>query len=187
MDIKKGIKFVAIGFLFTLVNFNLKFNGNATMNVMPDFIGWLLFFLAFDKLGMYVDEKKYLKWMSLCLIILSAVAWLLDMIAPELEIQWYTTIVGIVEAVYIFLFFGPLENIANDYQCKQEDMIHTLRYVNVTVFAILALAELLAGVMSVASIVSVAIVFSVIGIVAAIVTCITLFKLSKEINQNELS
>lgn len=186
MDIKKGIKFVAIGFLFTLVNFNLKFNDKA-VNVMPDFIGWLLFFLAFDKLGMYIDEKKYLKWMALCLVILSGAGWILDMVAPELAIDWFKTIVGIVEAVYIFLFFGPLENIANDCQCKQADTIHALRYVNVAVFAILALAELLARVISIESLVSVAVVFGVIGIVAAIVTCVTLFKLSKEINQNELS
>ena len=67
-----GLK--AFGFLFTLINLNLTLNGK-TLNITPDFIGWILFFLAFDRLGSYVKGKEYLKWMSLVLAILSAALW----------------------------------------------------------------------------------------------------------------
>ena len=64
MNIKKGISYVAFGFLFTLVNFNLTIN-SVSICVTPDFIGWLLFFLAFDKLGTYISDKSYMKWNAL--------------------------------------------------------------------------------------------------------------------------
>ena len=66
LNLKKGLSFVAFGFFFTLINLNLTLNG-AKLDVTPDFIGWILFFLAFDLLGTYVKDKLYLKWLSLVL------------------------------------------------------------------------------------------------------------------------
>ena len=83
MNIKKGLSYVAFGFLFTLVNFNLTLNGG-TLNVMPDFVGWILFFLAFDKLGTYISDKKYMKWISLILAVVTAALWILGMAKPEI-------------------------------------------------------------------------------------------------------
>ena len=71
-SLKRGLSFVAFGFLFTLVNLNLTLNGT-TVNVIPDFIGWALLFRAYDMLGHYMDGKNYLKWTFLILLILSAV------------------------------------------------------------------------------------------------------------------
>ena len=70
MDLKKALTYVAIGFLFTLINLNITI-GTITINFTPDFVGWILFFLAFDKLGSYVEGKTYLKWMALVLAIIS--------------------------------------------------------------------------------------------------------------------
>ena len=84
MNIKKGISYVAFGFLFTLVNFNINFP-SVSINIMPDFIGWLLFFLAFDKLGDYVSSKPYLKWMALALMIVSGAVWLEAFVGYDLD------------------------------------------------------------------------------------------------------
>ena len=43
MDLRKGLSYVAFGFLFTLINFNLTVNGQA-ISITPNFIGWILFF-----------------------------------------------------------------------------------------------------------------------------------------------
>ena len=84
MDIKKGISYVAFGFLFTLININLTFNG-ATVNIVPDFLGWILFFLAYDKLGSYMENRVYLKWGFLIMAVFKGVLWILDFTGgPEL-------------------------------------------------------------------------------------------------------
>ena len=49
-----------MGALFTLVNFNLTF-GETSINVMPNFVGWIIVYLACGLLGDYIADKAYLK------------------------------------------------------------------------------------------------------------------------------
>ena len=60
MNLRKGLTLIAFGFLFTLIDLNLTLNGK-TLNVTPDFIGWILMYLAIDNLGDYADRKPILK------------------------------------------------------------------------------------------------------------------------------
>ena len=55
MDLKKGLTYVSFGILFTLADFYLSI-GNFQINIFPDFIGWILLYLAFDKFGEYTEE-----------------------------------------------------------------------------------------------------------------------------------
>ncbi|MBQ2324400.1 MAG: hypothetical protein II379_07425, partial [Oscillospiraceae bacterium] len=108
LSLKRGLSFVAFGFLFTLVNLNLKFNGTE-VNVIPDFIGWALLFRAYDMLGSYMEGKKYLKWAFLILLILSAVTWTYDLFMPEQAApQLLYTVITLISVVAMFLFFGVL-------------------------------------------------------------------------------
>ena len=87
MDIKKALKMTAFGFMFTLINLNLKLNGH-TLNVMPDFIGWILLFIAFDKFGEYKDSMPWLKWMSAAIGAASLVQWVMGIANPEMDIRY---------------------------------------------------------------------------------------------------
>ena len=181
MDIKKGLSYVAFGFLFTLVNFNLTFNGT-TVNIVPDFIGWILFFLAYDKLGDYLKDKIYLKWMSLGLAIFTAVEWILAIAKPELSMDIVKTVMDIVSIVYTFILFGALEKIAYDYGSDKESTIHILKYLNIAIYALFVAAALLSALVDEKYAVF-ALVFGLAALVAAIITCVVLFKLKKEISE----
>ena len=70
MNIKKALTYIAFGFAFTLINFNLTIS-NVTINIMPDFIGWILILLGINNLTDYVD-RPILKWGSVVMIIITA-------------------------------------------------------------------------------------------------------------------
>ena len=182
MDLRKGLSFVAFGFLFTLVNFNLTFNG-ATVNVIPDFLGWILLFLAFDKLGTYVSDQKYLKWISLILIILSGAAWIFEIAKPELEIGILKTAVTVLSAVYMFLLFDSLERIARDYGSSREDTVRMLKIINPILLIGFVVAGTLAGSNGSNSLLGITAILGVCALAAAIVTAVVLFQLRKDISE----
>ncbi|MBQ5978023.1 MAG: hypothetical protein IJL51_07820 [Oscillospiraceae bacterium] len=180
MNLKKGLSLVAFGFLFTLVNLNLTFNGSA-VNIMPDFVGWILFFLAIDPLGDYAADKKYLKWAALVLAVFTAAFWLLEIAMPELDPGLLKTLVSVAEAVYMFLLFGVLEKIAHDYGSQREGSIRTLKILNLALFAGFVVIGLLAAAQGSLALTGTAAVLGVAALVAYIVTMVTLFKLKREI------
>lgn len=180
MNLKKGLSLVAFGFLFTLVNLNLTFNGSS-LNVMPDFVGWILFFLAIDPLGDYAADKKYLKWAALVLAVFTAAFWILDLAKPELDPGLVKTVVSVAETVYMFLLFGVLEKIAHDFASPLEGSIRTLKILNVALIAGFVVIGLLAAANGSMALTGTAAVLGVAALVAAIVTMVTLFKLKREI------
>ena len=183
MSIKKGLSYVAFGFLFTLVNINLTLNG-AKINVTPSFIGWILFFLAHDQLGEYTADQKYLKWAALVQVILTAAIWILEIAKPELEETLLETVSTAVSTVYMFILFGSLEKIAHDYGSSREDTVHMLRYINLglncAAFLVSVLAE--AGV-ALSILAGIVLVLGIAAIPAAVFTLIVLFKLKNEIGR----
>ena len=180
MNLKKGLTFVAFGFLFTLVNLNITLNGS-TLNIMPDFIGWILFFLAFDKLGKYVEDKRYLKWIALILTIATAVLWIFDIAEPASRIDFLKTIVTIVSAVYMFLLFGSLEKIAHEYGSAGETALHMLKILNLVLNVAFVVLALMAGYVSLENYALLATLTGVAALVAAIITAVVLFRLRKDI------
>ena len=181
MNLKQGLTFVAFGFLFTLVNLNITLNGS-TLNIMPDFIGWILFFLAFDKLGKYVEDKRYLKWIALILTIATAVLWIFDIAEPAFSIGFLKTIVTVVSTAYMFILFGSLEKIAHDYESASETTLHMLKILNLVLSISFIVLALLAGYVSLENYALLAALAGTAALVAAIITAIVLFKLRKDIS-----
>ena len=181
MDLKKGLSLVAFGFFFTLVNFNLTLNG-ATLNVTPDFIGWILLFLAYDKLGKYTADKKYIKWLSLLLIVMTAAVWLSEIVKPELDVGTVRTFNTVLSGVYMFFLFGSLVELARDYGSQREGILGVLKYLNPA----LLLGFVAVGIAGVtaksAALTLLAGLLGVAALAAAIVTMVVLFQLRKEIS-----
>lgn len=185
MNIKKGLSFVAFGFLIILVNLNLTLNGH-TVNISPDFIGWLLLFFAHDKLGAYTEDKGYLKWTALILAILSGAFWVLELVGVDADITAFETVINIAAAAYMFILFSVLESVARDCGSEHESMIGMLKYINLALFVILTVMSMFAekGISSNLYLGA----FAVIGaaaVVAAVVTAVTLFRLKGEIDNVE--
>ena len=183
MDLKKGLSYVAFGFLFTLVNLNLTLNGG-TLNVMPDFVGWILFFLAVGCLGSYAAGKGYLKGLALLLAVITFFTWIVAIVSPELDLSGWNMIPNLLAAVYMFILFGILEQIARDYGSPLESRIRTLKILNLALYlglTALGLLGLLGKGLELLAMLIIAV--GVAALIAAIVTCVTLFKLRNEIRE----
>ena len=181
-NIKKALSLVAFGFLLTLVNLNLKYN-NFTINITPEFVGWILFFLAFDKLGDYGKGKEYIKWISLLLVIATAAFWVLDMAMPQLDTGIYKTGVSLVEAYYIFVLFGMLTKIAEDCGSNKAGLLSFLKYLNIILILLFAGVGYYTAYNPIQSLVVLSTVIGMAALVSAIVTCIVLFGLRKDVNR----
>ena len=192
MNIRKGISYIAFGFLFTLVNINLSLN-RVTINIMPDFIGYLLLFMSFNETGSYAEGRQFLKWVFLVLAVLTAGTWGAGIIRPGLAMPaWLTTAVAAVSACAMFLLFGIVEKIAEDHDSPQGQTIGWLKYVNVILYAAFFFTsvnlgrDILSGAHEAGSSFQtylgvLATVMGAAALVFAVITAVVLFKLRKDI------
>ena len=171
---------MAFGFFFTLINLNLTLNG-AKLNVTPDFIGWILFFLAFDLLGTYVKDKLYLKWLSLVLVIITAADWVLEITKPELDTGAVRTFVTVLSGVYMYLLFGALEVIARDFKSSEESTIRILRILNIVLYLGFVAAALAGASSGASALLLLSAILGMAALIAAIITMVVLFRLKREI------
>lgn len=182
MNIKKALSFVAFGFLFTLININITLD-TITINLTPDFIGWILLYVGFDKFGTYVEKKKYLKLISLLLIIVSAALWAFDLFGLDLPLSIVKSVANILSAVYMFELFTVLTRIAEDNQSSHADTIRYLKYINVILFLLLSGISLIADRMTLSTLAVTFTVLGVLALISAIISAVILFRLRKEINE----
>ena len=182
MNIKKALSFVAFGFLFTLININITLD-TITINFTPDFIGWILLYVGFDKFGTYVEKKKYLKLISLLLIIVSAALWAFDLFGLDLPLSIVKSVANILSAVYMFELFTVLTRIAEDNQSSHADTIRYLKYINVILFLLLSGISLIADRMTLSTLAVTFTVLGVLALISAIISAVILFRLRKEINE----
>ena len=183
MDVKKALSYIAFGFFFTLVNINMIINGTS-INITPDFVGWILMFLSFDKLGSYVEGKVYLKWISLILAVVTGAIWILSLALPNQDLSIVSSLIGLVSLVYTFNLFGVLEKICQDYGSSYGKTISTLKILNIVLYVLFVVFALLAT-KNLETFGMLSLVFGVGALVCAIITCVVLFKLRKEINNRE--
>ena len=183
MNLKKALSYIAFGFLFTLVNVNITMD-DASINIVPNFVGWILFFLAMYPLGSYAEGKGYLKWLALLLAGVGCVTWFASILSPELDLSGWNMIPNLLAAFYMFVLFGILEKIARDYSSPLESRIHTLKILNLALYLGLVGLGLLSTMGKGMELLAMVIVLvGITALIAAIVTCVTLFKLRNEIRQ----
>jgi len=186
MNVKKSLSLIAFAYFFTLVNLNLQSNGTS-INIFPDFIGWILFFLAHDKLGSYMDGKKYMKWTALVMVVVTAVIWVLDTFNPEMGIDLLKSAAAVVSVVYMFILFGVLEKVAGDLHSQRQQTIGMLKILNVVLYAAFIVVAILSAVYQNESLALVSAVIGLAALVSAIFTAVVLFLLRKEANEKEIS
>jgi len=180
MNIKKALSLVAFGFLFTLVNLNLTVSGG-TINVTPDFIGWILLFLAFDKLGNYVESKGFLKWISLGMAVMTCVIWGMETLKPELDAGSLKTLGAIVSLIYMYFLFGVLEQVAADSRSRYVSAIGTLKILNLVLYVGFIAAGLGVAAAGSSVLALLAAGIGVAALVCAVITAVVLFKLRREV------
>ena len=180
MDIKKGITLTAFGFLFCFVNLNLGFRG-VNVNIMPAFAGWILFYLAYKRLGSFTEGKKLLKWIPPVMAVITFGVWILSIVQPDLDPGLMNLLTGIVTESYIFLIFPVLEMITQAVGSEHASTIHILRFLNLILYAGFVLLSMMVLITEDAKFALPASLTGFCVLAAALVTCMTLLQLRNEI------
>ena len=179
MNIKKALTFIAVGFSLAVLDIHITI-GSASVGILPAFLGYILLYLAYDQLGPYVEEKKYLKWVALILAIFYILVWVGEIFNKE-EYETISGLIGavkqslhIVSGVYFFLLFSVLEVIAQDYNVPKLKRFRRLKFIN---FGAVVFSAFLAFIVELVPFVFTAIVVISGALVAAIAIIITIFVL----------
>ena len=178
MNVPKGVKYAALGFLFQLLNVNLNF-GSVVINIIPEFVGWIFLFLACGLLADYLRNSTWMKPVALVLIVVTAALWVLDI--AKIEVPYIGIVVGIITAIFMFVFFGALEKIAAEVESPRQSTLSTLKYLNLIVYILLVVAAVIISASGSHAFAAIFVLTGVVGLVAAIVTAVVLFKFSNEI------
>ena len=183
MNLKKAISYIAFGFLFISLNINITINNLSTFNLLPDFVGWILFALAYAKMKKYASDNLALLWIPVVMALYSAVEWASAFRGAELLPGWLGLIFSILRLVYLFTLFGRLEMLAEDYAPHMTSMIHTLKILQLAfqigqtaliVLAMLQMSDLFA---------LLAMIALIAGVILTIVSCVTLFQLRSAVTE----
>ncbi len=182
MDIKKGITFIAFGALFTLVNVNLNF-GSGPVNVTPDFIGWVMYYMSFRLLGSYTDRKPWLRILPFVLVLISGARWVLGFTSSyDNVIAILSTVNGVLSAVYLYLLYEVLIVIARNYGSPRKGTLEILRIVNPLLYAVMsAIGFLIVLDDDPTPYVTIFTMVGITGEIAAIWSCIILFGMRNDI------
>ena len=182
MKIKNGLRLIAIGFIFTLVNINITFD-QTQINIMPDFIGWILIGAASVMLKEYTKKNPFYLIGAILLALCDAAILVVRLVLPKLDISIYETGVSLFSILYIFLLLSKLEKIGKDKGYNDVNSVRILKYVYLIVYLIFQALTFAADLLPIRVL---AVLFSISGIAAlvtAIATAFVLFKMSIQIDE----
>ncbi len=184
MSIKKGIRLIAIGFIFTLINLNIKFNTQA-INVMPDFIGWFIIAFAFSYLDGFKKGSGWLKWGSILLGLISAGLMIAEYVLPKYDLTLYKSGASLLEAVIIFSLLTLLEKIGRAYGSNCVGDLKILKYVYLIVYIIFQALSLCVNFLPIDLFAALVKICGVITLLTAIITMLVLLRFSSTLNIEE--
>ncbi len=188
-----GISKIAWGFIFILFHFKIN-----TIDLLPDFVGYILIALGIGELGAFLGHTKVLKPLSIVLSIWTASVWLTETLTlSNLSFMSYlSTAMGIVTLIFNIILLTDLSVLAAKYQPADKNIdrrlivarnIYAVCYslsIGMSLSALLTLnmhSELLTGIATAVSIAS-----GIAMLVIMIIILVSLFSLRKAINETAL-
>ena len=128
MDLKKGLTYIARGYLFVLLDFSLDLTDiRVSIDILPDFIGWFFIFIAIDCLGEYITDRSFTKWTAIAMVILTILE---IFIWPEDESAGITilyVLIDVISTACLYTILGAVEKIARDFESPRETTIRKLK------------------------------------------------------------
>lgn len=169
---------VAWGYFFAYFNFNVN-----TVSITPNFVGYVLIFLAIDMLKEEVSEVVLLKPLAVILILWHGACWFASWGGVNLENEtgFFSIITALVNLYFHFQFLTNLAAIAIRYQPEGVSLDDKLLQYR-TVLTVLNTAAMIMGYLSywIGDVLNVLVLIMLIVIVV-ITICLmsTLFKLRR--------
>lgn len=171
-ELYHAIRRIAWGYL--LIHVNLNFG---TINILPNWWGYLLFVMAISVLGKEDESANLLKPLGVLLVGAEFVFWLnSSLLGRTMNTYLFAIIISAIGLYFHFQLLTNLADIAHKYDCKEQKKILSLR----TAKTILATVHtILAAWNSDAN--SISMMILITSAIVAIWICMVMFSFSKSI------
>ena len=132
----RAIKFIAWGYVLLYLDVNL-----ATFNILPDWLGFLLIFLALPALADEVSSAALLRPFAILLAAWEGFEWLTKLIGASIgaDLSIPFLIINVIILYFHFQLLTDLAALSEKFDCPQTSKLLHLRTVNTLIATALAL------------------------------------------------
>lgn len=181
-SLRNAISKFAWGYFFLYFNINI-----GTLNILPSFIGYLLFLSAINDLQKEEKSIALLKPFATILLVWNVICWCLEIFSVNHNLVLIALIIGIIDIYFHFQALTNIASIAYKYQIQEKDFdrkLLKLRTVQTATLTVITCAGIfkasLTQIFQYASIVLVA-----ISLIVSLSIMFTMFSFRKNIDQNK--
>lgn len=183
MKLNKGLRLIAIGFLFTLINLNIT-TQNHVINFTPDFVGWILICAGLGNMKNETGSSTLYQIVAIILAVASLGLWVAKLVFPKYDLSIYQSAAGLVSTLFIFALLSLLEKIARKYHSTHSNDLKILKFVYLIVYILFQATSLTGQLLPIKVVMVVATIVALGALITAIATAIILFKLSFELDRD---
>ena len=117
--LQRSLSKVILGYVFLYININI-----GQVNLLPVFVGYLLFLSAFEGLKEEERELSLLKMLGVILALWHAFVWAMSWVSVEIEGKWLLAdiLISVMNIYFQFQFVTNLAAIAEKYQTEEDDL-----------------------------------------------------------------
>lgn len=134
-SLASALRKVAWGWILLHCNFNL-----GTLNILPDWLGYLLILQALSVLAASVRSAALLISFGMGLTGWSLVTWVLDIFGVSITFLWLDLLVTVIGLYFQFQLLTDLAELADDWFCEQGTPLRKARTVQTVLTTVLWLA-----------------------------------------------
>ncbi len=121
-DICHAVKQIAWGYILIHLHFKI-----GALDLLPDWLGYFLFFTALPSLAIFVPSSLLLKPFSILLTVWKVVFWILSLFAISSFGYLPDILISIIALYFHFQLLTNLAELAKQQNCPQEESILLLR------------------------------------------------------------
>lgn len=171
--LSNAVKQIAWGYVLIHFNFNL-----GTLNILPDWLGYVLMLRALPILGEIVPSALLLRPLGVLLALWEGVIWALDIFGISFS-STVLIIIAVVASLYFhFQLLTNLAELAERYRCPEQYRIlhlRTVRTLFITVFSLPILWEQYQVL---------TIIVVIVNLIVALWICMVLFSLRRSLEED---
>lgn len=171
-----AVKRIAWGYVLMHVNFNL-----GTMDILPDWAGYLLILSVLPVLAAEEEAAKLLKPFGVILTVWEVLVWVVNLLGVQnWDWGWLSIVETVVSLYFHFQLLTNLAAVSEKYGCPETKRILTLRTVQTLLTTVLALP------LPWEEYEALALLLLVVSLVVVIWICRVLFSLRRSLQQETL-
>lgn len=181
----KGISQAAWGYLFIFLHINI-----GTVDILPDFAGYILFLSAINILKEFIAELSLIRTIGIILTAWNFIDWVLSIIGYEGNnvLQIISIVITIINLYFHFQLLTDFAAIAKMYQregCTYDRKILSYRTFIVIILTVFAALSYFAQLIDEEIMIIISVIIIIGGVTAIILLMVALFGLRKNLSTDE--